>query len=322
MSETNKLPALLFFLGDWLRDSALRTCSLEARGLWIDMLAFMHQGSPYGHLRVKDKDILPGVLARMVGVDERTVERLLAELEEAGVFSRTDTGTIYSRRMVRDEQIRRKRAEGGKESLKNPNVPRQKPDAQKAEGYPSAHPSSHPSTHPCTHPPGGPCLEDEDEDEDECVSSSSSPEVRKDKRIRLNGTRPSFEIFWKAYPRKKNIGDAEKAWAKLKPDDVLLGVMLAKVDEERQTADWKNEGGKYIPYPATWLNAKGWLNEPYSSDGMNGAPLTCCRRVQPPGKRFLENCGRPVMTVGKQWCDQCLKEVQGSSDEVRHAQAN
>ena len=116
--KTGKRPSFQFYPSDWLRDTALRMCSLEARGLWIDMLAYMHEGCPYGHLKVGTKDILPGVLARMVGTDEQTAERLIAELEESGVLSRTDNGTIYSRRMVRDEQIRCERAEGGKESQK------------------------------------------------------------------------------------------------------------------------------------------------------------------------------------------------------------
>jgi len=45
-----KRPSFQFYPGDWLQRAALRACSLSARGLWIDMLSFMHQGSPYGHL--------------------------------------------------------------------------------------------------------------------------------------------------------------------------------------------------------------------------------------------------------------------------------
>jgi hypothetical protein len=28
-----------------------------------------------------------------------------------------------------------------------------------------------------------------------------------------------------------------------------------------RSEDWTKEGGQYIPYPATWLNAKGWEDE-------------------------------------------------------------
>ena len=45
-----KRPAFQFYPGDWLHDTAVRACSLAARGLWIDMLSLMHQGHPYGNL--------------------------------------------------------------------------------------------------------------------------------------------------------------------------------------------------------------------------------------------------------------------------------
>ena len=146
--ENQKRPSFQFFPGDWRRDSALQSCSVGARGLWIEMMCIMHDGTPYGHLRVGGKDILPPVLARMVGASLEEVEGWLEELEQAGVFSRTETGTIYSRRMVRDEEIRQKRAAGGVKSLDNPNVPRPK----KKEGYPSGGPSGDPSAGPS----GGP----------------------------------------------------------------------------------------------------------------------------------------------------------------------
>jgi hypothetical protein len=102
----------------------------------MDMISFMHQGSPYGYLTLpstaKDggketlRPILPTILARMVGAAPEDVEGLLVELEHAGVFSRTDDGVIFSRRMVSDEQIRETRASGGANSLNNPNVPRPK----------------------------------------------------------------------------------------------------------------------------------------------------------------------------------------------------
>jgi hypothetical protein len=50
----------------------------------------------------------------MVGATEREVNGWLAELGDAGVFSRGEAGQIYSRRMVRDEHIRAVRAAAGK----------------------------------------------------------------------------------------------------------------------------------------------------------------------------------------------------------------
>ena len=70
-----------------------------------------------------------------------------------------------------------------------------------------------------------------------------------------------FDIFWKAYPRKKSKGDAEKAFVKIKPDKELLNVMLSKIEQAKISKDWLKDGGQYIPHPATWLNSKGWEDE-------------------------------------------------------------
>lgn len=116
-----KRPSFQFYPSDWLRDTALRSCSPSARGLWIDMICFMHEGNPYGHLKVGNKVILPANLASMVGATLLEVEGWLSELHQAGVYEIADTGEIYSKRMVRDESLRNKRAEGGKLGG-NPNL--------------------------------------------------------------------------------------------------------------------------------------------------------------------------------------------------------
>jgi hypothetical protein len=120
VGEKMKRPSFQFYPSDWLRDTALRSCTTGARGLWIDMICFMHEGTPYGYLKVADKVILPPNLARMVGENLEVVQSWLHELAEAGVYD-IDNGAIYSRRMIRDEELRQKRAEGGKLGG-NPNL--------------------------------------------------------------------------------------------------------------------------------------------------------------------------------------------------------
>jgi hypothetical protein len=78
------------------------------------MICFMHQGTPYGHLKVGDKVIHAENLARMVGESVDQVKGWIEELSEAKVFDLTDDGVICSRRMIRDEEVRNARAEGGK----------------------------------------------------------------------------------------------------------------------------------------------------------------------------------------------------------------
>jgi len=71
----------------------------------------------------------------------------------------------------------------------------------------------------------------------------------------------AFAQFWEAYPKKRSKGQAEKAFKKLKPDDSLLQTILDKIELLKLTDDWKKDKGQFIPYPATWLNAKGWEDE-------------------------------------------------------------
>ena len=77
-----KRPSFQFYPSDWLRDTALRTCSIGARGLWMDMICYMHEGTPYGYLKVNNKVILPTNLARMVGLTLQEVEGYLEELKD------------------------------------------------------------------------------------------------------------------------------------------------------------------------------------------------------------------------------------------------
>lgn len=70
-----------------------------------------------------------------------------------------------------------------------------------------------------------------------------------------------FQKFWQAYPKKRSKGDAEKAWKALKPDDALLADILKSIELQKQSINWQKDGGQYIPYPATFLRAKGWLDE-------------------------------------------------------------
>ena len=72
---------------------------------------------------------------------------------------------------------------------------------------------------------------------------------------------PDFEKFWKAYPKKRSKGEAEKAWLSLRPDEQLTANLLAAVERAKTLDDWKKDGGKYVPHPATWLRAKGWEDE-------------------------------------------------------------
>lgn len=115
-----KRPSFQFYPGDWQHDAALRSCSVAARGLWIEIMCIMHQADPYGYMVLNGKQIDSAQLGRMTGATAREIDRWIAELEDSGVCSRDETG-LFSRRMVRDEEIRAARAEGGNEGAEHGN---------------------------------------------------------------------------------------------------------------------------------------------------------------------------------------------------------
>src|SRR5579884_1485638 len=111
-----KSPWAKFYFSDWRSDPRLRMCGLAARGLWIEMLALMHEAEPYGHLTVHGRAPTDAQLAVLTGAPSDQISALLGELESAGVFSRTQKGVIYSRRMTRDakrSQIARQNGKNG-----------------------------------------------------------------------------------------------------------------------------------------------------------------------------------------------------------------
>lgn len=67
-----------------------------------------------------------------------------------------------------------------------------------------------------------------------------------------------FNKFWKIYPKKVAKQDAVKAWKKLKPDEKLLAEILTALEKQKQSPQWRKDGGQFIPYPATWLNGRRW----------------------------------------------------------------
>jgi hypothetical protein len=144
-------PWIKWYPTDWRADPRLRMCSLAARGLWIDLLGYMHEGEPYGYLTINDLPPSIEDVAALVGRPLGEVRRAMAELKARQVFSSDALqGTLYSRRMVRDnekaDRDRRNGKGGGNPKLKgevkegvNPLDKAQKPEArdQKPEEEPS-----------------------------------------------------------------------------------------------------------------------------------------------------------------------------------------
>lgn len=70
-----------------------------------------------------------------------------------------------------------------------------------------------------------------------------------------------FDEFWSAYPKHEDKQAAKKAFEKLNPDDELFQVMLKAIAAWKDTDQWQENGGQFIPYPSTWLNKRRWEDE-------------------------------------------------------------
>lgn len=71
--------------------------------------------------------------------------------------------------------------------------------------------------------------------------------------------RERFDAFWSAYPKKKSKDAAEKALAKRKPDEQLFADIMSGLERAKTSVEWLDK--QYIPYPASWLNDGGWMDE-------------------------------------------------------------
>lgn len=111
--------------------------------------------------------------------------------------------------------------------------------------------------------------QDTHDDLDESVEAEQVTATLEDKPSK-SGPRSPFKIrrqkqlfdeFWAKYPKKRSKGQAERAWVKIAPDDTLFAQIIEGLERAKRSRDWIKESGRYIPYPATWLNAKGWEDE-------------------------------------------------------------
>lgn len=71
----------------------------------------------------------------------------------------------------------------------------------------------------------------------------------------------AFEIFYKAYPNKKNVKTARTRWEKMKVTPELFREIMEGLERAKNSQEWTKDDSAYIPHPATWLNAEGWAND-------------------------------------------------------------
>ncbi|MDW3683925.1 hypothetical protein RA280_19685 [Cupriavidus sp. CV2] len=193
-------------------------------------------------------------LVEMTELNEKTVGAAIKHLEELGLI--TDTGErTGSTRQVRIYQLNVDvNTEGGgdegeghqkRKASKNGRLP-------KTEQKPTKNGVKAPQKRSETPPKTGAVTEGTEKEQKGTEGGAPAK----------TGKEPSpFEQLWAVYPKKAAKGDAEKAYRKLGPDAELQAVLLAAGAAQAGWDSWKEEGGKFVPHLATWLNGKRWADE-------------------------------------------------------------
>jgi hypothetical protein len=219
---------------DWLGDPLLRMVGPEVRGVWIDLLCAMMNAEPYGHLAVNGSPMSDAQSARLTGVDIGTFKGILKEIEEAGISSRTDTGMLFSRRLVRDYEKFMSASAFGKKGGGNPTLSKSANKDSKQEDNPE--------------------------------SRSQIPEARETIKVPNKGTYKgaedaAFAAWYSVYPKKTGRLAALKSWAKMHKQMPAVEEMIAHLKAQAASVAWTKDGGQFIPNPATYLNQGRWADE-------------------------------------------------------------
>ncbi len=104
-----KLPYFPFYPGDWLKDDALTLCAPATRGIWIDLIARMHERDRSGELRGTAEQLARA--ARCSTVELVSCVTDLSATGTAEVTERNGEFLVRNRRMYAESQARKSNAE-------------------------------------------------------------------------------------------------------------------------------------------------------------------------------------------------------------------
>jgi hypothetical protein len=292
MEDKPKFPFLKFFPADWFADRGVRHVSYAARGLWFDMICIMHGSPVYGHLLDPTGEPM-GVegIAKETGGTVDEVRKLLAELERAKVYStvlvnqgdnqgvnQTPKQTIVCRRMVEDETKRARLAANGasggnpallkqKRGFKDSRLTKDLTSLDKPLDIPQSLRGSEAQS-----------LRDTDTQNQNLPAANAGgvlPGIDPTPTRKRKATQPpakpidltiddvsvNFARFYVAYPRKKKKMAAWEVWQRDGLEKVADKILWA-VAKLKASDDWTKDDGKWVPYPASFLNSREYLDLP------------------------------------------------------------
>ena len=85
-------------------------------------------------------------------------------------------------------------------------------------------------------------------------------DIELEKELEKNEKDERFNVFWEAYPNKKNKKKAKDKYLK-DVDKELHQTIMNDLRVRKKSKDWTKEDGRYIPHPTTYLNGERWNDE-------------------------------------------------------------
>ena len=85
-----------------------------------------------------------------------------------------------------------------------------------------------------------------------------SSDTVKSESVEKNQYSKDFEEWWTAYPKKIGKGGAYRAWKRASQSLPALSAHVAILVGWTCSEKWKDDGGRYIPNPQTWINERRW----------------------------------------------------------------
>lgn len=240
-----KRPSFQFYPADWRKDPGLRACSIGARGVMIEIMAIAHECDPYGHLTLNGSPMTVAMIAQLIGVSRQQAAPLIAELKATNVISALPDGTLFSRRMVRDEQKRKAIGANGILGADH---------GQKGAIYGNRGGRPRKSITPLK--PGS----------SSSSSTSSSLETSNTDADASGG----FDEFWHLFPRRTAKRAAQKSYRGAiargaDPVQILTGA-------KRYAAERQGQDERYTKHPSTWLNGDCWADGAPVGNGVASQP--------------------------------------------------
>ena len=91
-------------------------------------------------------------------------------------------------------------------------------------------------------------------------------EVEKEKEQSVSDLDDAFTSFWFSYPKQIGEADAADAWAKAATSAEVAAQIIASLDGWKKSSQWREDGGRFIPYPAKFLADGYWKSVPTTNE--------------------------------------------------------